>query len=109
MRPIKFRYRIKLATDEIHTEIVNLADLENGYLKEYIVPSCKILTKDQFTGLHDKNNKEIYERDIVESWDKVSNNYGRSMVEWHNQGYWYFQDGDEIEVIGNKWENPELI
>lgn len=66
----------------------------------------------QFTGLYDRNSKEIYEGDIVE------HRYGKSVVEW-NDAYSGFEPfrGDincpdsetESEVIGNVYENPELF
>jgi len=80
----------------------------------------------QYTGLHDKNSKEIYEGDIVTGytsfeqpndeieWSKET----PAIVEWHKKmcGFYPFYlnarwrcDVEEIEVIGNIYENPELI
>lgn len=68
----------------------------------------------QYTGLKDANGKEIYEGDII----RVN---GRNMEVFFKDGYFgwgqehdgkYSFDpfGDEkIEVIGNIYENPELI
>lgn len=76
----------------------------------------------QFTGLYDKNGKEIYEGDIVNCWDwgGESRLICVSEVYWDNDDKgWGLTpdptDGDRydlfrnIEVIGNIHENPELL
>ena len=74
----------------------------------------------QFTGLHDKNGKEIYDGDIIKS-------RLYPLYDGHTHDV-YFKDGDYrvrwtmfrlsemfehthtgIEVIGNIYENPELL
>ena len=65
----------------------------------------------QFTGLHDKNGKEIYEGDIL----RFENLPDLDIVEATDGGWNPFIDSMETdgawhyEVIGNIYENPELL
>ena len=69
----------------------------------------------QYTGLKDKNGKEIYESDVVIPFS-LENKMNKSVVVYEfNQFrikgtslYWNF-DLEQIEVIGNIFENPELV
>jgi len=77
---------------------------------------------EQYTGLKDKNGKEIYEGDIVKArdWD---GDWGKYRIKWkqshcafeafecrkHGKWNWTLQGFGGIEVIGNIHENPELI
>ena len=71
----------------------------------------------QFTGLHDKNSKEIYEGDILESpgWDwKLifwSEEYSGWCFSTSNAGAIKFTKDEAATswIIGNIYENPELM
>jgi uncharacterized phage protein (TIGR01671 family) len=70
----------------------------------------------QYTGLHDKNDKEIYEGDLVKYQNdvyKVDFEYaGFSMTNVKEGVYSYpylYSHTINIEVIGNIYENPELL
>ena len=77
---------------------------------------CEIM---QYTGLHDKNGKEIYEGDIVlnqwgEEWQVIFDNnllmYSLKYNESKRPLYQATQNHDwRLEIIGNIWENPELL
>ena len=105
-REIKFR--IWSVEDNEMIYEVNRIDIYKGKIVFY--SNCELM---QFTGVLDKNGKEIYEGDIVE-WG-----YYIAIVKFENSR-WILEDFDgnrgesfsgfvdEYKIIGNIFENPEL-
>ncbi|EKO5550907.1 hypothetical protein QHY85_001889 [Listeria monocytogenes] len=137
MREIEFRAKVKrsLQLEQIKNGWIHGGIFENKIIsrntnegsicagfcsKVEIMPE----TVGQFTGLTDKNGKKIFEGDIVEiieidafgnlDWNRLK---GKVMF---SEGAWLVTDNrsfaiplwseiNEIKVIGNIHENPELL
>ncbi|TCW58984.1 putative phage protein (TIGR01671 family) [Bacillus thuringiensis] len=146
MKGIKFRIWDKVANKWLDDEDIYFNQEGEAYLieertwayqsymhKEYITEKVEIV---RFTGLEDKNGKEIYEGDILECTSELLTNFGKTktgryettykQVIWLTDSWGYRvlkskhivegakRKGLEVAIkfgviCGNIYENPELL
>ena len=127
MREIKFRAWVKDRKAIFEVVLINYVTKKVTYLLERVGHLLSIRDEKfnniilmEYTGLKDKNNKEIYEGDIVKlranhgiGVIKYSDEWGAFVVEYIKPrplvvlGMNYYKE--DIEVIGNIYENSELL
>ena len=143
MRTIKFRGRSLDGKEWYHGDLeynrvdniarIHTYDKDGYYIRQYYVNPD---TVGQFTGLQDKNGKEIYEGDIMYS-EFSDGSGGYSLIGWNEReasfgmmdaySYQSKQEGYDFpefknyvliahlqkalicEVVGNIYDNPELL
>jgi len=119
-REIKFRAWDKENKEFVPTDILinangEITRVDTG--REWTdVDHLDIFELMQYTGLKDKNGKEIYEKDLVKD-----GNGKIAVIEWHDlRASWIFCDEEFnellfektlllLEVVGNIYEHPELL
>ena len=138
MRTIKFRGKHINSGEWMYGDLHLLCDAPHIHMEVSKYPYAgkrAFVAPDsvgQFTGLFDKNNKEIYEGDLLSSPLSEVNPFG--MVAWHPNGYFFIDTkfgkqtptedhrtlgemlnykigsrSTEFEVVGNIYDNPEML
>ena len=99
---------ICLGGDILRRSLEYCAEHESRFTNQYII--------EQYTGLKDKNDKEIYEGDILKTKDGYICFVVWSILAWvvespgsQSQDLELESFYNECEVIGNIHENPELL
>lgn len=91
----------------------------NEMIEDFDIAEVIPETLCQYTGLKDKNGNRVWENDIVRIENSIDEGIGN--VEFYG-GMWYVDgepnnnlydileyDDGEVEVIGNIFDNPELL
>lgn len=117
MRKIEFRGK-RLDNGEWTVSQCQLGTMASGSMIHYFNPN----TVCQYTDLIDKNGKKIYENDVCNiTAEFIDKEDGYFVVKWDNEGARFILDGykmtvsfdfvynHEIEVVGNIFDNKELL
>lgn len=112
------KFRAWWIQDEVMTHIYTLEFLQGGirvsdgcWHEKFLGDEVILM---QSTGLKDKNGVEIFEGDVgwddhLEVYGKVIFDEGKFIYEWENICDDLCEVNADIEVIGNIYENPELL
>lgn len=116
-REIKFRAWDKIGEVMVYQDRITIAENGNWILisKQGSDFEGRGIPLMQYTGLHDKNGKEIYDGDILKADVCEDGDEEILPVEFRKGGFVFgyynsaLRYAENFEIIGNIYENPELI
>ena len=125
-RKIKFRAWDKEKKEWIYIGLASMCGIVDGHLRQFYaknsghdldIPSLgneeypRLYILMQFTGLKDKNGKEIYEGNVVETEAFIDEVIFKDCVftTKHSENNQPLMVHNNLEIIGNIYDNPELI
>lgn len=125
-RELKFRYYDAILKKMVYSSEWDTSDNPLSYFFRSAKSFAHETIIQQYTGLKDETGKEIYEGDIVnwsdnQGWEDGRTFTGFYEVKWnedtlrfdfyevHGNVWWELTDTQFNCVVGNIFENPELI
>jgi len=123
MREIKFRGYSTSLKKWLFGFVRKMPNFEIYFIDGEISNTVRKESIGQYTGLKDKNGKEVFEGDVVIAWSQGQKEicevkwgqgrvgfflYRSPNVVWHLSGGGFDYTFEMIEIIGNKYKNPEL-
>ncbi|MGY6720063.1 YopX family protein [Bacillus licheniformis] len=124
MNTIKIRYTFRhKGSGNIEMKWYSIGQLEEratAKLSPVFSDEYELISRDLYTGLKDNTGREIYEGDIVQGSHRYQRDDEIILIEqqvhylngcymFGNNAHEYFNKHRIIEVIGNIYENPDLL